>query len=50
MPVQQDGVLGTRRLEDAPTNHPWQWLSLIIFGAVICGALVATLAALVGNS
>ena len=50
MPVQQGGVLGTRRIEDAPTSHPWRWLSLIIFGAVICGAIVATIATFVESS
>jgi hypothetical protein len=50
MPAQHDGVFGTRRLDDAPTSHPWRWLSLIIFAAVVCGAFVATIATLVEHA
>lgn len=41
MSLQQDGTLGTRPIEQAPTSHPWRWLVTIIGAVVVCFAIVA---------
>jgi hypothetical protein len=42
MPIQEDGTLGVRRPEDAPSSHPWRWLATFIGAVIICFAVVAT--------
>jgi len=46
MQVSHDGMIGVRRIEDAPTSHPWQWLGTIIISAIVCFAAVAFAASL----
>lgn len=42
MPIQEDGTLGVRRPEDAPSSHPWRWLATILSAIIVCFVLVAT--------
>jgi len=42
MPIQEDGTLGVRRPEDAPSSHPWHLLATFIGAVIICFAVVAT--------
>ncbi len=42
MAIQEDGTLGARAIQDAPSSHPWQWLATIIGAVIICFAVVAT--------
>ncbi len=44
MSIQEDGPLGGRPVEEAPTSHPWRWLATIVGAVVICFAIVATVA------
>jgi hypothetical protein len=47
MQISHDVTIGVRRVEDAPTSHPWQWVGTIIIGAIVCFAVVAFVARLV---
>jgi hypothetical protein len=49
MPIQEDGSLGVRHVEDAPTSHPWRWLATIIGAIVVCIVLVATASTLMNG-
>jgi len=42
MSIQQDGSLGVRPIDEAPSSHPWRWLATILCAVVICFAIVAT--------
>jgi hypothetical protein len=49
MQISKDGTIGARRIEDAPTSHPWRWLSTVICGAIICFVAVAAARSLFGG-
>jgi hypothetical protein len=47
--MQEDGTIGARRIEDAPTSHPWRWLATILCAAIICFAIVASVGTFVNG-
>lgn len=42
MTIREDGTLGVRRPEDAPSNQPWRWLATFICAVIICLIAVAS--------
>ena len=49
MSIQEDGTLGVRPVQDAPTSHPWRWLATIIGAVVVCFAIVASVGTLMNG-